>query len=417
MLRSLPPAGHPIELKQFLSFCREKSNDTDFLKGWNPELNYFYVNSGSSALVLALEALQDFSSRTQVILPAYTCPSVMAAVVYCGLQPVLCDMEPTSFQMDLGRMASIMNSETLAVIAVHLFGLPENIAELKALTCSQGVYLIEDAAQAFGNKVPFDNLSAGITYPSPLNSKSTDLTERSLGSFGDIGIFSFGRGKPLTLMSGGAVLVNNLELQESAQKLYYILPKNSSFLHTFHYFINLFLYSILFKPNLYWIPQGIPWLRLGETIFTTEIKVKRMIPDVTKPAVSLLSNFSRVRNTRLELAKVYTEKLRCFENKFLLIPKIDSGDIALLRFPILFTNSEKRKQALNELKIKRLGATGMYPASLNKQSGASDYILNGESYPNAEIISQRIMTLPLHEEVKKKDMEQICKIIARILSQ
>ena len=201
MLRTLPPAGHSIQLKEIFRLIKKDTLGNNFLEDWFPDIPFYPVSSGSAALTLSLLSLKANSERTEVILPAYTCPSLVASVVKAGLTPVLCDLKPFSFQLDLKELSSKIGPKTLAVMAVHLFGIAENLAEISALTKPQGVYLVEDAAQSFGNRIDGE-----------------DSTYMGLG--GDLSVLSFGRGKPLSLQSGGVVIVNNADLDESVPRAY-----------------------------------------------------------------------------------------------------------------------------------------------------------------------------------------------------
>jgi dTDP-4-amino-4,6-dideoxygalactose transaminase len=303
--------------------------------------------------------------------------------------------------MNLDEVETKIGPDTLAVIAVHLFGIPENIIELKGMAQKRGIILIEDAAQAFGNKV---HLSP---QPSPLHAYG------HLGSFGDIGILSFGRGKPLSLLGGGAVLINNQEVEAIAKKQFDLLPESDHLLSGLRHLINLSLYSFFYHPNLYPIPQRMPGLKLGETIFTLDFPTEKMNSWVLRVGNKLMPQFDSIRKRRLELMRIYAEKLGPLKDEFAFFPKFNGEDIALLRFPIVFMDREKRDRILIELKKKGLGATGMYPVPLNEQEGVSPYLLGSKACPNAKFVSERILTLPIHEHVRVEDVERIREIIRK----
>jgi dTDP-4-amino-4,6-dideoxygalactose transaminase len=111
--------------------------------------------------------------------------------------------------------------------------------------------------------------------------------------------------------------------------------------------------------------------------------------------------------------RIYMKKLEGLKQEFVFFPEFDGEDIALLRFPLILKNEEKRDCTLAELKKRGLGATGMYPLSLNEQNGVTPYLPGHESYPHAKFISQRILTLPLHEHVRIEDINLICEIIEK----
>jgi dTDP-4-amino-4,6-dideoxygalactose transaminase len=110
------------------------------------------------------------------------------------------------------------------------------------------------------------------------------------------------------------------------------------------------------------------------------------------------------------------EKLETLRQEFVLLPESSDNRIALLRYPLILKSKEKRDRILEELKRRGLGATGSYPVPLNEQPGAAVYFDGKESYPNAKYVSERILTLPLHEHVKGSDIENMIEIINKELS-
>ena len=137
--------------------------------------------------MVTLTALKSLSSRTEVVMPAFTCFSVAAAVVQAGLTPVLCDVDARTFDFDEARLEDAVSARTLCVIAHHLFGVPGALAAARRVCARHGAFLVEDAAQALG----------------------IEAAGGHLGTLGDAGIFSFGRGKHLTCGSGGMVMTNS----------------------------------------------------------------------------------------------------------------------------------------------------------------------------------------------------------------
>ena len=87
--------------------------------------------------------LKKTSPKNEVILPAYSSPSLVAAVVKAGLTPVLCDMQPSRLTLDLERLAAVVGPQTLAVIAVHLFGIPEDVSAIKKLAETSGFFVLQ----------------------------------------------------------------------------------------------------------------------------------------------------------------------------------------------------------------------------------------------------------------------------------
>ncbi|NIK74743.1 dTDP-4-amino-4,6-dideoxygalactose transaminase [Thermonema lapsum] len=141
------------------------------------------VNSGTAALFLALKAL-NIGKGDEVILPAHTYFACASAVLQVGAQPVFADIEPRSWQIDPQQLPRLLTPRTKAVLAVHLYGIPCDINAIARFCQENALWLIEDAAQAFG----------------------TQIGQQKAGSFGDMAAFSFYPTKNLgTAGEGGAI--------------------------------------------------------------------------------------------------------------------------------------------------------------------------------------------------------------------
>ena len=104
----------------------ESSPPQNIISGENSHQHH-YTDSGTSALYLLLKYLKSTSKKTDVIIPAYTCPSIVAAVRKVGLNPVLCDLNIFDFSLKLEDFSIKVCDNTLAVLQVELFGiLPDN---------------------------------------------------------------------------------------------------------------------------------------------------------------------------------------------------------------------------------------------------------------------------------------------------
>ena len=150
------------------------------------------LSSGTAALALGLKVLS-IKCGDEVILPTYVCRSVLEAVKASGATPILCDVSPTGV-IDSNTVKPHMTRRTRAIIAVHNIGpCLCDITSLKHL----GVYVIEDACQAFGLRVK----------------------GQFAGGFGDLGIYSFHATKCLTTGEGGMLVTANDRLGCRARNL------------------------------------------------------------------------------------------------------------------------------------------------------------------------------------------------------
>lgn len=394
-LRSLPTGGNPISPVAIFKACKQPADSSDFLSRLVPHKRYFRVSSGSAGLRLALEAMKINSRRKEVILPGYSCPSVLAAVINAGLKPVLCDMAPASFRLSLSDLHKKISPQTLAVIVVHLFGLPDRIQSIKDIAKSHNVMVLEDAAQALGSHIDCDG-------------------RYKTGELGDLSVFSFGQGKPFSLLSGGAVIANNAALTPNVARIFETIPEPTGPLTSSRYLIKLGFYSFLFHPLLFWLPQRLPFLHIGETVFTLDLDYGKMLPLTVRLGQAMVEHVELLRSCRQALAGKYADQLKEISEHLAHFPSVDSG-VHLLRFPLIFRRKRDRDACLEALLRAKLGASGSYPCPLNGFPAAVPHLPSPVACPNALEISRKVLTLPLHPYVRDRDVDRVAGIVRKTL--
>jgi len=144
------------------------------------------VCNGTVALHLALVAL-GIGPGDEVIVPTLTYIASVNAISYTGATPVFVDSLPDTWQMDPQDVRSRITPRTKAIMAVHLYGHPCDMDALVKIAEENGLFLVEDAAEAFGSK----------------------FRGRHAGSFGDISCFSFYGNKTITTGEGGMVVTDD----------------------------------------------------------------------------------------------------------------------------------------------------------------------------------------------------------------
>ena len=154
------------------------------------------VSNGSVALDLALQNI-DFKEGDEVIVPSHTIISCLSAILRSNAIPVFCDVDKDSWNMTLENVKKVLTKKTKAVLMVHTYGLQSEATEIANYCKKQNLYLIEDAAEAHGQK----------DYG------------RLCGSFGDISTFSFYANKHITTGEGGAVLTDSDEYYQNAKQM------------------------------------------------------------------------------------------------------------------------------------------------------------------------------------------------------
>lgn len=155
--------------------------------------NVMLTNLGRIAIAVGLKSL-GLRDGDGVILPTIICPTVIQTIIKSGFRPILADVE-NNLHLSVRTLEQCNYHKAKAVVAPHLYGLSAPIAEIEAWAFANKLYLVDDAAQTVGISV----------------------NGKPLGSFGDIGVFSFGPLKNLASSRGGALISNNAELIAKAK--------------------------------------------------------------------------------------------------------------------------------------------------------------------------------------------------------
>jgi len=150
------------------------------------------VSSGTGALHTALSAL-GVGPGQEIVIPAYSWVSVFAAVVNQGAIPVLADIDE-SFCLNPAEVEKCITAKTRGIIFVHMSGAPGNVEEVLRIARKRKLFLLEDCAQCNGGSVH----------------------GQKVGTFGDMGIFSFQMNKNMTAGEGGCVVTNDMNLYRRA---------------------------------------------------------------------------------------------------------------------------------------------------------------------------------------------------------
>ena len=160
------------------------------------------LSSGTAAIHLSL-ILLGVKNDDHVICSSFTFSASVNPIIYLGASPIFIDSEQDTWNMDPSLLEQAIvnqiniNKKPKAIILVHLYGYPSKIEEIISISKKYDIPIIEDAAEALGSK----------------------YKNQPLGTFGDIGIFSFNGNKIITTSSGGAILSKNKEFIKKAKFL------------------------------------------------------------------------------------------------------------------------------------------------------------------------------------------------------
>lgn len=154
------------------------------------------VANGTVALQLGLTTL-GIGQGDEVIVPNFTFGASINAIIHSGATPVLADVDRETWTLDLVELNRLITPRTKAIMPVHLYGQPARIDEIKAIASKNGIFVIEDCAEALG-----------ATYKN-----------RRVGLDGDCTCFSFFANKTITTGEGGMVVFKDAKLAERARIL------------------------------------------------------------------------------------------------------------------------------------------------------------------------------------------------------
>jgi dTDP-4-amino-4,6-dideoxygalactose transaminase len=382
MLSMLPPVGNRICLRPW----RDTAGDIEEL--FSPYRMRLY-QSGTAALAAALAAAVARHARSgpEVLLPAYACPDLVSAVLYAGARPVLVDLCADTPWLDLSELEAKITRRSVAIIAVNFLGIAERLASLRAIADKSGLLLIEDNAQCL-----------------------FDPTKQE-GPRGDFIIQSFARGKPVSLLQGGAVIYRDVLLAQALPPLEQ--ARTMCVMGRLAGVVKMLLYNALLTPQAYGLINTLPFLHIGETRFKrlpaihsagalvrsllpANVAACRMRPTVTQDRIKSMLKAAGMACV-LDLASALNS----------------ASQQRLLRYPLLIADSQLRDALHARMKKAGLGVSRMYPAALPGIAGLEQVVAPGERFPNAERFARSILTLPTHDRVETRHIRAMATIIVQ----
>ena len=151
--------------------------------------NVSLFNNGTIALLVAIKAL-DLPYGSEVITTPFTFAATPHCIQWNGLKPIFCDIEPNTMTIDADKIEALITPNTSAILGVHVYGFPCDVEKIDAIAKKYNLKVIYDAAHAF----------------------STDINGKSIGTYGDITMYSFHATKLYNSVEGGCLTYNNPEL-------------------------------------------------------------------------------------------------------------------------------------------------------------------------------------------------------------
>ncbi len=347
---------------------------------------------GRDALLVLLKGL-GIGEGDEVILQAYTCIVVPNAIQYTGAIPIYADIEEEGFNIDPVSVEKLISPRTKAIIVQHTFGEPADIKAIQELCRKHKILLVEDCAHAL----------------------SATHHNRSVGTFGDAAIWSFGRDKVISSVWGGMITTDDDQLAKRLRDHQRQLP-----------FPNFFqIKQALLHPLFFALIKPIYRFKIGKLFLVTLQKI-HALPRVIFPAEKSgnkpkffpqrlpntlavlahhqLKKLNSFHQHRLQMAAYYTEQLK--DQAGLKLPdSVNNSSASWLRYTIrtpkaaqILNKARKQGIYLGDWYTTVLAPAGCQLSHFNYQSG---------SCPRAEKAAAETINLPTHIQMTKQQVDEV----------
>ncbi len=353
------------------------------------------LDSGRSALSLSLRAL-GVGKGDDVLVQAYTCVVVVNAIRWIGANPIYVDMKENFF-MDPEDAERKITQNAKAIVIQHTFGIPAPLDELLAIAARHRLKTVEDCAHTIGGR-----------YQGKL-----------LGTFGDIGMFSFGSDKMISCVRGGAVITDDPIIGKRLKEFCDALPYPSChrmaqyLVHYPIFFIGKKWYHLLLGKALLWLSRH---LHITPDIVTA--KEKRGVNTGEYPtklphalAAIALQQLNGLEDTlvhRKKIARLYGKNIHNSRVTLQHDPR-EEEDVAYVRYPIL---TDHPKQLLRHAKRRGIILGDWYDSVVAPcVNGCPHAKYEEESCPRAENASRGSVNLPTDISISESDAGRIIHCI------
>ncbi len=311
--------------------------------------------NGTDSLQIAMMAL-DLQPGDEVICPAFTYVATAEVIGLLGLTPVMVDVDPNTFNLTATAIEKSITPKTKAIVPVHLYGQSCDMEPIMLLAEKYNLFVIEDNAQAIGADYTFSDGSVVKTGTIGHIGSTSFFPSKNLGCYGD----------------GGALMTNNDDL---AQKMRMIANHGQEKKY----------YHKLLGCNS----------RL-DTIQAAVLNIK----------LNHLDNYSQSRN---QVASFYDQALASIAT--LQIPQRQECSTHVFHQYTLKVKNGKRNELQKYLAENGIPSMIYYPLPLYKQEAFQQFVSTDFSLATTEQLCDEVLSLPIHTEMSKDDMNYICSNI------
>ncbi len=321
-------------------------------------------NSGTSAGHAALLSY-NLKKNDQVLVPSFSFIATANWPLMANCETKFVDIEEQNYGMDPKKIENSISKKTKIIMPIHYAGLPCKINEIKKIAKQNKIVLIEDAAESIGSKI----------------------NKQNIGTFGELGIFSFAGNKILTSGEGGAIVTNS---KEKFDKLKLIRSHGRKSVDNY--------FSSIQTPK--YVELGYNW---------------RMSSITAAICLSQLDKIEKLINSRRQNAKYYQKKLKKF--KEIKIHEEPIGYKHVYQLYSIQLPSKKIRDGLSKFLAKKGIMSKVFFAPIHLTDHFSSYKIKQKKMTNTEKISERILSLPMYPDLRKDEIDEIVDTISEFFEQ
>ena len=345
-----------------------------------------YVNSGSSALYIGIEAF-NFPEGGEVITPALTFGTTVGCLIKNKLIPVFVDVEPLSYCIDTNQIEEMITDKTVAILAPNLMGNICDWEKISKIAKAHGLIVIEDSADTLGGKI---------------NNKSS-------GQYSDMSITSFYGSHIINCAgNGGALMLNDQKVIEKAKLLRSWGRSSSLFDEKSEAIENRFNIDI----------GGIDY----DAKFVFEVAGYNLEGNELGAAFGLIQLKSLNRNIEMREKNfnLQNEFFSKYDQIFSIPEQAKNIKTAWLAYPILINKEAnfKRKDFQIFLEKRDIQTRVVFTGNIIRQPMMKNikYKTNKDGYPNSDAVMERGVLLPLHHGMTDEMFERLHSTIDQFIN-
>jgi len=350
-------------------------------------------SDGRVAFRAALQALEIADS--EIVLPACICPTMPNATIASGNKPVFADISPDDFCMNPDSLGEVLSSKTRVVVPVHMLGYRADVQSIRSRIGDHSILLVEDYAQYL---LPKEKMSRPFS--------------------GDFGILSFGRGKPINTISGGALVTNSEEVYEKVlafgkkhvnSRSLGVSGRKLAWMAGSYVMKNRWIYGAWQR-----VAMSAPKAAGTMSSHSSDMRSTGFPPTPAEFQARLglnqLSKLKKMSEMRVEWALKLNESL---QNLSGLRPALMLDGASFIRYPLLVENRSKigfcQTMKANGVMT---GGTWLYCVPF---LDAFQEFSDGRNYPGTEKVFREVVELPAFPGLTERDRRQIVRAVKRAI--